>query len=210
MLIEKEIQFRFKGSRNYVQGPDIYTCLLDAIKENFDSYPLQIRGSFHRLLSDNGILHIYCDNEEFDQELFYAYFILLFKNEAFYAGLSSAETPIGSGTSYEYDEADVLSGMSFDEQTVRLAFKPAFTYMEQIVAMTKWLHQKLYPEVKQKWLFTKFRLQDKIDPRLFPGRELVVKAGKNFRNMLTQNMLALNSEPIGDIWFSAADIQETQ
>jgi len=208
MLIEKEVQFRFKGSRDYVQGPDIYNCLLDTVNDNFDSYPSQIRGSFHRLLSHNGMLHIYSNSEDFNQELFYADFVLLFENEEYYAGLSNADTPIIS--SYEYDEEDVLSGLIFDQSTVKLAFKPSYSYIEQIIAMTKRLHFNLYPEVKEKWLFTKFRFQDTIDPQLFPDRELSVKAGKNFHNKLTQNMLALDNAPMGDIWFSSSEAKENE
>ena len=203
MLLEKKIQFRFKGRRNFVHGTDIYNCLLETLKDNFDSYPSQIRGSFHRLLKHNGILHIYSNREEFNQELLFAGFVLLINNGEYHAGLSSADTPVIS--SYDYDEQDVLDGQSFDDDTVKLAFNTSYTYIEQIVAMTKRLHFSLYPDVKEKWLFTKIRLQNKIDPRLFPGRELSVKAGKNFHNKLTQNMLALDNEPMGDIWFSSSE-----
>ena len=202
MLIEKEFQFRFKGNRNYVHGTDIYNGLLETINDNFGSFPSQIRGSFHRLLKHNGIFHIFSSSEEFKKELFYAYFLLLIKNEEYYAGLSSSDTPIIY--SYEYDESDVLSGLSFDDRSVKMVLKPSYTYIEQIVAMTKRLHSIQYPEVKGKWLFTKIRFQGKIDPQLFPGQELSIKAGKNFHNTLTQNTLALDNESLGDIWFSSS------
>jgi hypothetical protein len=178
------------------------------VEDNFEKHPTQIRGSFHNLLKHCGIMHIFSCGEAFKKDYFYADFVLLFENEEYHAGLSKGGAAVNS--SYEYDESDVLEGMIVNQDSIKMVFKTSYTYIEQIVAMTKRLHAIQYPEVKEKWLFTKFRFLDKIDPRLFPGGELLVKAGKNFRNMLTQNTLALDSEPIGDIWFSASELQETK
>ncbi len=119
----------------------------------------------------------------------------------------SADKPITS--SCEYDETKVLANMSLDGGKIILPFNPAYTYTEQIVAMTKKLHLELFPEANGKWLFTKIQIKDVIDPALYQDCILSVEAERNFHYRLTQCSITLDAQRIGSIWFSLLPSKET-
>lgn len=200
MLTEKIINFQFKGNRTYVQGPDIYDGMLWVVREYIGEYPSNIKGSFHRLLNCNGICRIYEDDKTLDHGSFFAYFNLLIRKTTYQASILTTDTQISS--SYEYNEEKVLFGISLKDMEIGMLAKSNYTYMEQLVAMTKKLHISQYPEVKGHWLFTKIQIRDVIDPHLFPGCELKVKIENNFHYRLTQSSIRLDNMPIGNIWFS--------
>ncbi len=202
MLFEKKIQFRFKGTRNYVHGTDLFDAILSMAMVFFKEYPSRIKGTFHRLLASDAILRIYNEGEELDHADPYAAFSIELKSHSYTASITNANSHITS--SYEYDEKIVLEKMVMEKDTAKMLATSAFTYIEQIVAMTKELHLTLYPDMVEKWLFTRIDIKDVLDPSLYPGRELVIKALKNFHNRLTQNAVFLDDHMLGHIWFSKA------
>ncbi len=202
MLLEKILNFEYKGQRTYVHGTDIYDSMLGTVRKHFEEYPRNITGSFHRLLTSNGIFRIYEDQIILDHESYYAFFTLRIRGKTYYAALSATGVQISSA--YAYDEDKLLEGTSVRNATIKMIVKSVYTYIEQIVAMTKRLHITLYPEVKGKWLFTKIQISNVIDPDLFAGRELAIKSENNFHYKLTKNSINLDAIPLGTIWFSLA------
>ena len=78
----------------------------------------------------------------------------------------------------------------------------AYTYIEQMVAMTKRLHISLYPQAEGQWLFAKIQMSNIIDPDLFIDRWLAIKSENNFHYKLTKNSIKLDDIALGTIWFS--------
>ena len=140
--------------------------------------------------------------KKLDHADLYAAFSIELKSHSYTASITNANSQITS--SYEYDEEIVLEKMVMEMETAKMLATSSFTYIEQIVAMTKKLHLTLYPDTVEKWLFTRIDIKDVLDPSLYPGRELVIKALKNFHNRLTQNAVFLDDQMIGYIWFSKA------
>jgi hypothetical protein len=152
------------------------------------------------MLHNNGKFFIYEDAAKIEKDVIYADFIINFASKDYFVSLLDADSPVGS--SYEYDEDVVLKGMVLSDKTIMLPVKTDYTYIEQIVAMTKKLHYEVYPADNINWLFTKFTLIDVIAPRNYDGRPLSVIAEKNFHNKLTKNIILLDYKHIGEIWFS--------
>ena len=200
MLCQETIHFKYKGNRKYVQGPDIYDAMLQKVLEVFAAYPIHVKGSFNCLLKNNGILRIHESTEKIDKNKLCTFFSITIGSDQYYVVLLDAGTKVSS--SCYYDERKVLEDMVFQVDTVTMQAKSEFTYMEQIVAMTKKLHLLIYPGANGKWLFTKIDLATYIDPQLYQDQNISVKARKNFHNSLTQNSIFVNTEEIGEIWFS--------
>jgi hypothetical protein len=207
MLHERNIKFKLKGERRYVQGPDIYDRMLATVRDYFEEYPVRVSGTFHRLLNENGICRIYEYNKLKNKESSYAVFDIFIKNIDYEVSILNDGKSITS--SCEYDETKVLADMSFDGEKIILPFKPAYTYAEQIVAMTKKLHLELFSEATGKWLFTKIQINDVINPALYQDRILSVEAERNFHYRLTQCSITLDAQRIGSIWFSLLPSKET-
>jgi hypothetical protein len=202
MLYQKEITFKFKGNRDYVHGTDIFDKVLKNIRFFLNNYPTKINASFHSLLKSNGILRIYNYKEAIDRENLSALFSIQADAASFLITITSFNSAITS--SYHYDEADVLYKSAIDNDSIKMIVKSSYTYIEQIVAMTKQLHLTIYPDAKKNWLFTKIEVIDLIDPTSYLNRELAIKAVKNFHYKLTQNAIFLNDNLIGNIWLSQA------
>lgn len=202
MLHEQIISYQFKGNRTYVQGPDIFDSMLRTVLKYFKEYPSNISGSFHRLLNCNGICRIYGDEIILDHESFCAFFTLSIRTKTYHASITTMDDQISS--SIEYDEEKILDGNSLKDTEIKMVSKSDYTYIEQIVAMTKKLHISLYPKVKGRWLFAKIQISNVIDPDLFVGRELAIKSENNFHYKLTKNSINLDDITLGTIWFSLA------
>jgi len=206
MLHEKTISFRFKGDRTYIPGVDIFDSLLEIIRQYTGEYPISIQGSFHRLLRHNAIFRIYETNQPVNFKTCHAHFSVQTATETYQITVSKIDEPITS--SYVYDEEQVTKEIIFHGQAAEILIKPEYSYIEQLVAITKKLHIKIYPEAKGQWLFTKIQLTHAADPKFFFGRRLVVKAVKNLHYLLTQNSILLDDVPVGEIWFSLARKEE--
>jgi hypothetical protein len=163
-------------------------------------YPTSVTGSIHGMLENNGIFRVYESSEPLGKDKLFALFSIHMKGKTCQIVLLDAGTPISS--SYEYDEQKVLANTILQSDTIAMRFKPAYTYMEQIVTMTKKLHLTIYSGANGKWLFTKIHIKDALDPSLYLNKVLTVKAEKNFQNKLTQCSITLDDQPTGSIFFS--------
>lgn len=200
MLYQKKIPFRYKGNRNYVHGPDIFDAMLETVHDYFNNYPNEIRGSFHRFLRNDGMISIYDINQSIKDKIIYAIFSIIINEDNYKVAITASKNLVSS--SYDYDENKVLDTIEYHDDEARMILKSSYTYMEQIVAITKKLHLTFYPLDNKSWLITKIHLIDAIDPAIFPGHMLSIKAEKHFHYRLTQNSIFLDDKFLGSIWFS--------
>ena len=122
------------------------------------------------------------------------------KEEMFHASVYDSGTRISS--SYSYNEEKVLEGARIEDDAIRMVAKKRYSYMEELVAMTKKLHLSLYPSAIGKWLVTKIVIEHFVDPNSYWGHVLAVKSERNFHNRLTQCSIRLDRERLGVIYFS--------
>jgi hypothetical protein len=200
MFSEYKINFKYKGKRNYVHGSDIHEKTLSSIVENEKDIPTFIRWTFHSPLVRQGLVRVY----EYEKVLpvikgVKARFSMGFENKYLNGFLLERLEKISS--SYDYDEADVLIGSKLEGKQISMQCKERYTYVEQIIAMTKLLHQNLYPDIK-KWFLTRLSLIPFIDPKPIRGKLLYVRAKKYFNGRLTQNLIEIGDQNAGEIYFS--------
>jgi len=203
MLYQKELIFKFKGKRTYVQGADIFDKVLEIVHDFFGTYPNLIKASFYNLLEHEGVFSIYDGTESINKESCCALFSIYIEQSKYRVKVTATENKILS--SKQYNEDTVLAGINIKNKVASMIVKQSYSYMEQIVAMTKQLHFIVYPEVKGKWLFSKLDLKDVINPLLFLDKRLLIEAKKNFHYKLTQNAIYLDTKHLGDVWYSLKD-----
>ena len=208
MLHEEIIPFKFKGNRQYVQGADIIDIVIKTSKDIFGEYPVSIKGSFHQSLISQGAIRIYHQDHTPQANTYHSLFFIELPSNTYLVTIGETDRPVT--TSYAYDEEKVTLGMTYGNDFVRHVINDTYTFNEQLVALTKKLHLKIYPDSFGKWIFTKIQVQHAMNPKIFPGHKLMVKAKKNFHNKLTQNLIYFNDEQIGDIWFSLLPKGETK
>jgi hypothetical protein len=193
------IDFRLKGSRAYVQGPDMVEAAMREVMageaagqvSNLDFVMNRMTGRNLDLIVD-------------EVEPAGAAAVARFSFEAGGAArrgilVERSDKPAGS---HAYDEDELRRQCQVDAAGRRIVLQGAspFTPVETLVAMTKALHLAVYPQKAGQWLFA--RLEAPRWPLGDLGEGLEVRLGHGVGTRLTKSSARLGGEPLAWIFFS--------
>jgi len=189
------LEFCFKGSRQYVHGTDIYNKLIATLKDEMSNEKVDL--SFHGVAKTNLNLNI---QKPADEKLLKFVFKFMNKEgnrEVLYA-VENSET---IECRYEYPEEDIcqLSNVDIENQKISLDQDSSYTFVENAVALNKYLLENLFPDVEGKWYFTRFQLATIPNEAIYPLR-LELRANFNFK--LTKTEIFIDQQSVGFIYFS--------
>ena len=192
---ELNLEFCFKGNRTYVHGTDIYNKVLELLQHEMQNEKIDL--SFHGISKTN--LSLSGSKPENEKLL---KFVLKFVNtngekDVLYA-IENNQT---IDCRYEYPEEDIckLSEIFLDKEQVSLTENSSYTFVENCVALNKYLLECLFPDAKGKWYFTRFQLNKIPSTDIYPLK-LQLKANFNFK--LTKTEIFIGEESVGYIYFS--------
>jgi hypothetical protein len=187
------LDFCLKGNRSYIHGTDIFNKVIDLLQDQMQKDKIDL--SFHGIATKN----IYLIDEKPQEDLIK--FIIKFNDKShnrcvFYA----IENDQDIDCKIEYDESIITNIAKIDtkSQKIDLCKETSFSFIENIVALNKYLLQNIFPDVKGKWYFT--RLQLNIYPDNFYPIKLTLKANFNFKLLKTE--IVVGSNIVGYIYFS--------
>lgn len=188
------LEFCFKGSRTYVHGTDIFNKLVELLNKEIKSEKIDL--SFHGVAKTN--IDLLVEKPENDELLKFA--IKFTDNSGNKNVLYAVENGVGIECRYEYQEEDIckLSNLDLENQKVLLNKDSSYTFVENSVALNKYLLENLFPNANGKWYFTRFQL-NKIPENIYPLR-LELKSNFNFK--LTKTEIIIGEESVGFIYFS--------
>ncbi|WP_143432927.1 hypothetical protein [Herbaspirillum camelliae] len=187
----------FKGERDYIQGPDIFDAVIQALCAGAETTRVaQIDVAFHRLARHAVELINDDQGSAMDPVAICQYSIDGVRRQAFVV-----ETGTEIVERHPYPEEDIIERMSIDtdQRTCALDIDLPFTDMELWVSMTKALHKALFPELNGKWLFVRARFEH-YAPDAKGFRTLAFKS--NFNNKLTRCEAMRDGVKVGEIYFS--------
>ena len=195
------LNFCFKGKRNYIQGPDIYDKINKLIiNELLINNISKIDMSVHKLIKNNLTLEMYKNEDVDKKEDTVAVFSFIHDSNKYKLLLSENNEKIDCR--YEYPEEDIIKKckINVDKQMIILESKTDFSDAEVFTAMNKALLNSIYPDIKGKWLFTKFQI-DKYDEK---GEYdyISVELKHNFSYKLTKSLIKIDDKERGYIYFS--------
>lgn len=193
--------FGFKGNRNYVHGSDIYPAALHIARELWGRYPDEVMCAFHKPLKSQGIFRLRSGEKEPSSEDIYARFIFSLGESKHELVLNATNQLIK--VARPYDEEEVLRFSEMSARSIRMIVRSDYSYIEQIIAMTKKLHHVVYTDVHDKWLFTKLHIKDRIAPEDYCESALEIRAERKVQNILSQCSIFVNDWPVGHIFYSA-------
>ncbi|OOX89663.1 hypothetical protein BOQ00_03880 [Campylobacter coli] len=189
------LNFKFKGNRNYIQGPDICNQIFSLYKEDFYK---DFEISFHSLAHNNIVL----SQEQLKQQD-QLKFVCKFKQldntiKTCYGYENILSKP---NTSYAYNEEEITDYAIIDlqEKSIVLKQHSVFTPLEEIVALNKHLVSNLFKEQTGKWYFTKLQLK-----KPFPKDIKIIKIllKNNFNFLMVKSEIYIENEFYGNIYFS--------
>ncbi|MDD5716262.1 MAG: hypothetical protein PHW64_00535 [Sulfuricurvum sp.] len=192
---EYNLEFCFKGNRTYVHGTDIYNNLIKLFEgemklQNFDL-------SFHGIAKRNIII---TEEKPRDEKTLKFLCKLIDKNDSkkIFYGIENSNI---IECRYAYPEEDIckLSILDLKQQEIVLTENSGYSFVENCVALNKFLLENLFPDVNGKWYFTRFQIKDIPIESCYPLK-LILKSNFNFK--LTKTEIFHNDKSLGFIYFS--------
>ena len=196
MEVFQRLSCRFKGARDYLQGPDIYDETLSWVCSNRGE-AREIDIAFHRIARRQLDLAM-GDLPVGLEPVAVCSYTLADRLERIY--LIESDEPVSAR--YPYPEEDIVRGMTVDAaaRTGRLRGSGPYSDIEVWVAMTKALHQRVFPELAGKWLFVRGRFSQYQRSHGVENFELTIKAC--FNNKFTRSEALVAGKKAGEIFFS--------
>jgi len=188
--MDKNLSFCFKGSRTYIQGPDIMSSLLACFKGK-DITEIDVK--FHGVSKSN--LSLVAGDELTDSKVNVS--LCVDGEEKLFQMIENGEE---IDCRYEYDEDGLIGQCQLDieSQQINLIGVTGYSFFENFVAMNKHLLQSLYPEDKGKWYFTRIEQVKQISDEAL----ITVKLIKNFNFRLTKSDILLEGKKLGSVYFT--------
>lgn len=194
------LDFSFKGNRNYIQGADIYNNIITFINNKLKIYDVKkIDMSIHKESNKTLTVEVYKNKENKINNDVSCIFSFYNNHDRYVLLLTETDQLISSR--YEYPEEEITKRclISHNEKEIILTSQPSFTDMEIIVAMNKSLFETVFPSVK-KWWFTRLQLHEYIYRTDF--RIISLKVLHNFQNRYIKSLIKINETEKGFIYYS--------
>lgn len=195
---EQETSFLLKGERSYVHGTSIYDDLLKVTgRHSFDRLDI----TFKKPILNTACTWFFADSEEglaavSDGAPCFGWYTAA--NDTTYFTLSSKQEKSPS-QSIAYDEDRICKYCELAEEAAQQKLNADYTFIENLVAMTKRFHNTHYPLYNGKWLFA--RLQIGSIPASV--EDIAIKLESMIPQRLSKLQVLANDRPVGYIFFSA-------
>lgn len=198
MKIKITPTFKFKGSRTYVHGTDLFNSGIESIKALNLTSIKNINATFHSIIKTQTEGYI-TDEDVKDTK---ASFQLSFQSsdKDYKLVLFEKEQVVEDRYAYPEEEIVNLCSIQESEKKIELTDSIKFSNVEKLVAMNKGLLEKLFPGLSGKWYFTRLQLINNFEKVSYD--KYTVKLIKNLNFRLTKSEVFLEDKLIGYIYFS--------
>ena len=194
------LNFRYKGERNYVHGTDMYAAIVDSIKkDDLETTVQNFRMVIHGLVKHQCRL-ICSDNPAKTSHSSKPKVEFRFTLEKSPIVGRLVETSDAVTERYQYREEDIVDECSINKTSMIYRGQTPYSAIEVLVAITKHLHLSLFPQVDGKWYFTRIDLDRLLQPEDTSCFRLNLIQNLQFR--LTKTQILSGDQEIGHIYFS--------
>lgn len=192
--MKKELDFCYKGSRDYIHGTDIYNELLKLFKVK------SIDLAFHGIATKNITLVKTQPADMSTLKFAFKYVDINNTKHSLYGVENASEV----SCRYDYNEESISinSILEIENDKISLLKHSNYSFIEECVALNKYLLEHLFPQLNGKWYFTRVQLSKPIVHNSF-NLELTLKANFNFK--LTKSEIKIDDNLVGYIYFSMKD-----
>ncbi|TRX71997.1 hypothetical protein [Carboxylicivirga sp. M1479] len=190
-----KLKFSFKGKRSYVQGPDIFDAVVDALALKEQSVK-NIKYSAHNWIRNNATLILDPEEEIEKYDSLITYYIEDVLHKAYVV-----DNGVKIDSRSDYSEDYVFSNSEIEGDTIKLNYNTkGYTFSELVVSMNKCYMQDMHSEGK--WIVTKFEYATLDGIADYMTKDVTILLQKNLNNKLTKSEILINNKPVGYIYFS--------
>lgn len=195
-----DLEFCFKGSRTYVQGPDIFDAVVKILKDDYNFEKISnIKYAAHEMLLANAELVIISDFKKDDYKIINSMITFYVDDLKFYAVVSQNENKIECSS--KYSEEVVRTNSIIDENFISFENSLEDSLTEIVVSMNKYYLQKTITE-NGKWIVTKFEYKNLTEIDNIKNKKLKLELTNNFNNKLTKSKIIIENKEVGFLYFS--------
>lgn len=204
LMNAQTLEFRFKGNRSYVQGPDIFNSVSKVAYSNDLGYISRLKFNFPlrsnaKFIEGNAL-------EQFSNDRFCATGMLTNINNSRcpFALLPLADSWVRDR--YYYDEEEITNALAINEdsKSATLLSSTRYSLMEEIVASIKFINNTLCLPDSKKWLFTGISLKSPI-PESRLNLPLKVVLRQLIANSFSRNEVFLGVDHLGTVDFTLGE-----
>jgi hypothetical protein len=192
------LNFSFKGDRDYVQGPDIFDETLKILLNEFKNIE-KIKYTAYLMLHTNATLTITDKFIKKDYKTINSFIVFYSDNIKYHAIISANNNKIE--TSSHYTEEIVQKDSIIKENIIIFENSLPDSFTEITVSMNKHFLNTTN-DASGKWIVTKFDYNNLKDISDIEGKTLKIELLKNTNNTLTKSLLYINNIAIGHLYFS--------
>ena len=186
-----------KGSRSYIQGPDLFDVAFNTLAEVTAGAPEKFEISFHKMAQRQVELTW---DARMSPETYFASGRWTRSGQTKNFWFQEVDADLRSRRCYPEDIIIDSMVVKDDSAKVNLSGSIEFSNMEIWVSMLKAMHQRKFSEKKGKWLFVKANLVG-YEPELTCD-SLRVDMHSALGTKLTRNLVYQNQRRVGEVYFA--------
>lgn len=152
-----KLNLLFKGSRDYLQGGDIYNAINALAPRLTGIHDCYLAKLAFRKLARNECLVL--TSPPGPGQVPVANGTIKSKGQ-FLADLWVISTDYPVNGRYEYKEEEITERASLQGSSITLSKETGYTAIEECIALTKELHHNIFQNIKGKWLFAQIDLSE--------------------------------------------------
>ncbi|MBO6792760.1 MAG: hypothetical protein JJ895_02525 [Balneolaceae bacterium] len=190
----KEIEFKFKGNRRYVHGPDIFYAICDHITEIENKVPTSVK-LVSKHLSEK---QLFFKDEILDNLAIQSTADYTIGNEK--KRLYSYESSDEVINSIDYDEPDIVNNASFSGFVGTIVNYSRYNVAEISVAILKEICNRTITDTV-KWVFVGLELETKTNKNT--TEEIKIELIKHLGTKMVVSNIYIDSIKVGQLKFSS-------
>ncbi len=196
------ISVSFRGGRNYIQGSNLYAAATIVLEKYFQNNSVWINYMVFRRFSGSNCFMLLDNEKDLDGKDAFAEFTVQ-NNQKQYKGriLENGEPIIER---VPFDEERIQHGAVIKNNTILQSDRTEYHPIEEIVSLTKYLHNHLMPLTKGKWIFSGLDLSSPFAKN--NGLLYKITVEQNLGNKMTISQITEHDTIIGKIQFAVATI----
>ena len=194
-----QLKFKYRGSRAYIHGPDIYKEVSAIIPDGIKASVTSAQLSCNRLMHKNATATTEWEREGVADSVFTVKSNVEGQSPS---TLYISEIDEEPEERVPYDEDRATDGWIFDEDegsALLVSPNPEYTVLQTVVAINKVFLSKLNGNPQGKWIFARVK-----GPGFFPATcdsiKLISKPTRSLR--LVRSKIEIDGDPFGEIYFS--------
>ncbi len=193
------VTFKFKGDRDYIHGSDLFNYFEQQVKPSYE-YITNIDFSMHEIIHQSQGEFVLISNKAMLSELtnikVKGSFIL--KEEKFWFAYLFNNNQKISNERYDYNENLIIERCHIHDSAIIINGIENYTFIENIVAMNKYLLQQLFFALDGRFVFTRITLSFLSDM----SGDIMLQYHRNIKQRFFVTHIFLNGKVVGELYFN--------